>query len=323
MSILLEVEHLRTEYTVRRGLFGRPRRVHAVTDVSFQVAAGETVGLVGESGCGKSTIARTLLGLEQPSAGVIHLAGRDVTRPAGEDLRFLRRGVQMVFQDPYGSLNPRLRIGSVLEEVLQVNTSLRPLARRARALELLERVGLGGEHATRFPHQLSGGQRQRVGIARALAVEPKLILADEPVSALDVSVQAQMINLFRDLQAQLGLAYLFIAHDLAVVEYISDRVLVMYLGRIVEAATAARLFGAPRHPYTRALLAAIPDPSPAGQRTPPKPLAGDVPSPLAPPPGCAFHPRCPQAQEICRHECPVLLAEAADPTHQTACFFAG
>jgi oligopeptide/dipeptide ABC transporter ATP-binding protein len=323
MSTLLEVEHLSIVYPVRSGWLGRSRRLQAVNDVSFEVATGETVGLVGESGCGKSTIARALLGLEKPCAGTIRFANRDVTRAAGDELRFLRRGVQMVFQDPYGSLNPRLRIGAVLAEVLAANTSLRPLARQARVLQLLELVGLGREHINRFPHQLSGGQRQRVGIARALAVEPKLILADEPVSALDVSVQAQVINLFLDLQTRLELAYLFIAHDLAMVEYLSDRVLVMYLGRIVEAAPTASLFRSPRHPYTRALLAAIPDVANTARRAAPNPLAGDVPSPLAPPSGCAFHPRCPLAQEICKRKNPALESHPGDPAHQTACFFAG
>lgn len=319
MTPLLEVEHLKTYYPVRSGWFGRRRWVRAVDDVSFTVAAGETVGLVGESGCGKSTIARTLLGLETPTYGAIRFDGHDVTRARGAGLRALRRGIQMVFQDPNSSLNPRLRIGTVLEEVLTVNTRLRGGARRERLQELLALVGLGAEHAARFPHQLSGGQRQRVGIARALAVAPRLILADEPVSALDVSVQAQIINLLRDLQRRLGLAYLFIAHDLAVVEHVSDRILVMYLGHVVESAPAAALFRAPQHPYTQALLQAVPTLETG--RSPANVLTGDVPSPLAPPAGCAFHPRCPWVQERCRREAPAL-EPAGGAGHAAACFFA-
>ncbi len=319
MTPLLEVEHLKTYYPVRSGWFGRRRWVRAVDDVSFTVAAGETVGLVGESGCGKSTIARTLLGLETPTYGAIRFDGHDVTRARGAGLRALRRGIQMVFQDPNSSLNPRLRIGTVLEEVLTVNTQLRGHARRERLQELLALVGLGAEHAARFPHQLSGGQRQRVGIARALAVAPRLILADEPVSALDVTVQAQIINLLRDLQRRLGLAYLFIAHDLAVVEHVSDRILVMYLGHVVESAPAAALFRAPQHPYTQALLQAVPTLETG--RVPANVLTGDVPSPLAPPTGCAFHPRCPWVQERCRREAPGLEA-AGGAGHAAACFLA-
>lgn len=317
---LLDVEHLSVRYPVRHGWLGRRQWVRAVDDVSFSVAAGETVGLVGESGCGKSTLARTLLAMERPHAGSVRFDGLDVTRPRAAALRRLRRGVQMVFQDPFGSLNPRLRIGSMLEEVLTVNTPLRGRARRERATALLELVGLGAEHLRRWPHQLSGGQRQRVGIARALAVEPRLLLADEPVSALDVSVQAQIINLLGELQRRLGLAYLFVAHDLAVVEHISHRVLVMYLGRVVESAPAAELFSAPAHPYTRALLAALPRLDPEAGRLPAAP-PGDVPSPLHPPPGCPFHPRCPMAQALCRQARPELAPLAAGAAHAAACHF--
>ncbi len=256
---LLEIDNLTVSFPVRRGLFGRTRHVHAVNGVSLTVAEGEAVGLVGESGCGKSTLARTLLGLETAASGAMRWQGEEVLQARGAALRRLRRGVQMVFQDPYGSLNPRHRIGTMLREVLRANhEALDATGRETRIGELLRRVGLGPEHADRFPHQLSGGQRQRVGIARALAVNPRLLLADEPVSALDVSVQAQIINLFAELRRELGLAYLFIAHDLAVVEHLCDRVLVMYLGRIVESGPAAALFRSPRHPYTRALLAAVP-----------------------------------------------------------------
>lgn len=325
---LLEVEHLTVSHPVRSGLFGRTRFVHAVQDVSFTVDAGETVGLVGESGCGKSTLARTLLHLNAPTAGSIRFAGEDVTRVQGGRLDALRRGVQMVFQDPYGSLNPHHRIGTMLAEVLRVHApELAGAAREERIAELLGLAGLGPEHARRFPHQLSGGQRQRVGIARALAVKPRLILADEPVSALDVSVQAQIINLFRELQAKLGLAYLFIAHDLAVVEHLSRRVLVMYLGRIVESGPAAALFREPGHPYTQALLAAVPrlpDDAPAanGAAEPAGGVVSEPPSPLRPPAGCAFHPRCPRAREKCRQERPELRPCGREPGHLAACFFA-
>jgi oligopeptide/dipeptide ABC transporter ATP-binding protein len=316
---LLDIEHLSVRYPVRRGWLGRRAWVHAVDDVSFAIGAGETVGLVGESGCGKSSLARALLGLETACAGRIRFADADVTAARGPLRRRLLRGVQMVFQDPYGSLNPRRRIGSMLEEVLAVHSRLRGAARRERAVELLGLVGLEAEHLGRWPHQLSGGQRQRVGIARALAVEPRLLLADEPVSALDVSVQAQIINLLADLQEKLGLAYLFVAHDLAVVEHVRQRVLVMYLGRIVEAAPTAALFQTPAHPYTRALLAALPRLDAARRHVPAAP-PGDLPSPLAPPPGCAFHPRCPLAQDICRRVRPELEPLAADrPGHFAAC----
>lgn len=318
---ILEVEHVSVRYPAAAGLFGRRRWIRAVDDVSFTVAAGETVGLVGESGCGKSTLARALLRLEPVAGGCIRFAGSEVTHARGRQLQRLRRGLQMVFQDPYGSLNPRIRAGAVLVEVLKVNTELSAPARRQRVLELLELVGLGPEHMPRFPHQLSGGQRQRLGIARALAVGPKLILADEPVSSLDVSVQAQIINLFKDLQRKLNLAYLFIAHDLAVVEHLSGRVLVMYLGKVVESAPAEQLFRSPRHPYTRALLAAVPRLDADGKRVD-SPPAGDVPSPLAPPSGCAFHPRCPLAQARCRRETPLLEAAPTGPAHTAACFFA-
>jgi len=325
---LLEVAQLRTCYPVRTGLLGRVRLVRAVDGVSFSVAPGETLGLVGESGCGKSTLARTLLGLEPAAGGSIRFAGQDVTRARGPELRRLRRGMQMVFQDPFGSLNPCHRIGVMLDEVLRANSpELDRAGRRQRSDELLALVGLGVEHRERFPHQLSGGQRQRVGIARALAVAPKLLLADEPVSALDVSVQAQIIGLFQELQRRLGLACLFISHDLAVVEHLCRRVLVMYLGRIVEDAPAAELFRQPRHPYTRALLAAVPrlpDEAPPAAGAAGPPLTGDLPSPLAPPPGCRFHPRCPGATERCRRESPALrpAAGGAGGGHAVACHFA-
>ncbi len=314
---LLEVRDLQIYYPVRSGWFGARRYVRAVDGVSFDVESGETVGLVGESGCGKSTLGKAIVRLETPRAGSIRLAGRDLGRLNGAELRRARKNFQMIFQDPYGSLNPRLRIGRALDEVLALHTALSPAARRLRAAALLEQVGLRAEALDRYPHEFSGGQRQRIGIARALAAEPKLIVADEPVSALDVSVQAQIINLLQQLQRETGVAFLFIAHDLAVVEHISARILVMYLGRLVESGPSHEVCARPRHPYTAALLSAVPviDPDGKKQRIV---LEGDVPSPLDPPAGCAFHPRCPQADERCRRERPELRAD--DHGRAVACF---
>ena len=313
---LLEVENLKLHYPVRGGMFAPRRFVRAVDGVSFQLEAGETIGLVGESGCGKSSLGRAVVRLETPTGGTIRVDGCDITALSGGALRRQRKNFQMIFQDPYGSLNPRLTVFSSLDEVLALHSKLDRDGRRRRAGELLELVGLESDFMNRYPHQFSGGQRQRIGIARALAAEPKLIVADEPVSALDVSVQAQIINLLEDIQNQTGTAFLFIAHDLAVVEHISRRIMVMYLGRIVEEGPAAEVCGTPRHPYTKALLSAVPRIDGGGKRR--IVLSGDVPSPLTPPDGCAFHPRCPLAKP----ECAAKRPELDGNTHKCACFFA-
>ena len=316
---LLEVENLKVHYPVRGSWFRPKRFVRAVDGVSFSLEAGETVGLVGESGCGKSTLGRALVRLEEPTAGRVLLDGKDMAALHGRELRRARRNFQMIFQDPYGSLNPRLTVWGALDEVLALHSGLEREARRRRAVELLDRVGLPAEALYRYPHQFSGGQRQRIGIARALAAEPRFIVADEPVSALDVSVQASIINLLDDIRRETGTSFLFIAHDLAVVEHISSRILVMYLGHIVESAPSRELVAAPLHPYRRALLSAVPTVDAAGRKR--IVLPGDVPSPLSPPGGCPFHPRCPRAQERCRRERPVLRATAADGARSCACFF--
>jgi oligopeptide/dipeptide ABC transporter ATP-binding protein len=315
---LLEVENLARHYDVKTGLIfgGTSGVVRAVDGISFKLHRGETLALVGESGCGKSTTARLVLRLIDPTAGSIYFEGRDITDLAGESLRKLRRRMQIVFQDPFASLNPRMRVGEILEEPLIVHSVGDRTTRRARVEQLLSLVGLAGYHAQRYPHEFSGGQRQRVGIARALAVEPSLVVCDEPVSALDVSIQAQVVNLLKDLQARLGLSYLFIAHDLAVVKHMADRVAVMYLGQIVEQAPKDALFADPRHPYTRTLLAAIPRPDPHRDRHR-QVAGGDVPSPMNPPSGCRFHTRCPFVVERCRVETPVLMPWAEE--HVTAC----
>ncbi len=297
---LLQAEALGVTFATPRG------PLHAVRDVSLNIEAGETVGLVGESGCGKSTLGRALMRLEPISAGRVLLDGRDMRQARGAALATLRTRVQMVFQDPYGSLNPRRRIGSILAQPLHINGVARA-ATRSRVVELLDQVGLAQDAAARYPHEFSGGQRQRIGIARALALTPSLIICDEPVSALDVSVRAQVINLLMDLQQRLGIAYLFISHDLTVVEHLCDRVLVMYLGRIVESGSRAQLWRRPLHPYTRALLAAAPVADPTRARARARQLLpGELPSPLAPPSGCAFHTRCPMVQDRCRLEPPPL-----------------
>lgn len=313
---LLEVKHLKLYYPVNHGWFHRKAFVRAVDDVSFTLESGETLGLVGESGCGKSSLGRTLVRLEKPTAGEIILNGKNILELKGSALRRERKNFQMIFQDPYGSLNPRLTVLQALDEVLRLHSRRSAAERKERALELLGLVGLEKELLYRYPHQFSGGQRQRIGIARALAAEPELIIADEPVSALDVSVQAQIINLLKDIQSKTGTAFLFIAHDLAVVEHISSRILVMYLGRIVESGPAREVCGAPRHPYTKALLSAVPRIGSDGKKR--IILEGDVPSPLSPPSGCHFHPRCPLAQERCRCETP----ELGEGSHSCACFFA-
>jgi oligopeptide transport system ATP-binding protein len=322
-EVLLEVRNLVKHFSVGGGLFGgRAGTVRAVDGISFTLRRGETLGLVGESGCGKTTTGRCILQLERPTSGQILFEGRDLGALSDTELRPMRRRMQVIFQDPYASLNPRMTVGQILAEPLAVHGVVPDRqARRARVRDLLSRVGLLPQHADRYPHQMSGGQRQRVGIARALAVEPSLIVCDEPVSALDVSIQAQIINLLEDLQAELGLTYLFIAHDLAVVRHISDRVAVMYLGKIVEVADRRELYDTPLHPYTRALLAAVPIPDPVLEaRRTHSVLTGEVPSPLNPPAGCVFHPRCPIAVERCRGEVPPL--REVTPGHWAACLLA-
>jgi len=312
------VRNLVKHFPVQGGLFSRTvDRVHAVDGVSFEIAAGETLGLVGESGCGKSTTGRCILRLIEPTSGEVRFDGRDVMAADARGLRELARGMQIIFQDPFASLNPRMTVGAIIGEALTIHKLARNVREYdERVVNLLETVGLHADYRSRYPHEFSGGQRQRIGIARALAVSPRLIVCDEPVSALDVSIQAQVINLLEDLQRQFGLTYLFIAHDLSVVEHISRRVAVMYLGRIVELASAHDLYATPRHPYTEALLSAVPVPDPAAKRQRIV-LQGDVPNPIRPPAGCHFHPRCPHAMERCRSEAP-LLREVA-PGHLAAC----
>jgi oligopeptide transport system ATP-binding protein len=320
---LLQVDRLVKHFTVGGGFFGRaPGLVRAVDDVSFEVRRGETVGLVGESGCGKTTTGRCILRLEQPTSGRILFEGVDLAALDEEALRAVRRRMQVIFQDPYASLNPRMTVGDILAEPLKVHAIVRDAAKRkARVQELLAQVGLLPQHARRYPHQLSGGQRQRVGVARALAMEPSLIVCDEPVSALDVSIQAQIVNLLEDLQARLGLTYLFIAHDLSVVRHLSDRVVVMYLGKVAEVADRKSLYEDPVHPYTRALLSAVPIPDPKVEaRRERTVLRGEVPSPLKPPSGCVFHPRCPIAVARCTAEVPAL--REIRPGHWGACHLA-
>jgi oligopeptide transport system ATP-binding protein len=319
--MLLEVKDLKVHFPVLHGVLGRVQDyVKAVDGVSFTIEPGETLGLVGESGCGKTTMGRAIVRLIEPTSGSILFEGEDLAGMNPKELRARRRKLQMIFQDPYGSLNPRFTIEEVIGEALDIhNLAESAPARRNRIAELLAAVGLDPAHAQRYPHEFSGGQRQRIGIARALAVEPKLIVCDEPVSALDVSVQAQIINLLQDLQQERGLAYLFIAHDLAVVEHISRRVLVMYLGKIVEVGEAKAIIAAPKHPYTQALISAVPvvDPESKRQRIL---LPGDVPSPIHPPSGCPFHPRCPVAElPRCQTEAPAL--REIGPGHYGACHF--
>ena len=323
-EMVLELTEVVKQFPVRSDrLFGRGREtVHAVDGVSLRVRRGETVGLVGETGCGKSTLARCITRLYNLTSGTVVFDGADISQLPARRLRPYRRKMQMVFQDPYGSLNPRRRVGSIIADPFAANGIVSGAARKLRVQELMELVGLNPEHFNRFPAEFSGGQRQRIGLARALALQPDLLVCDEPVSALDVSIQAQVINLLADLQGKLGLTYIFIAHDLSVVRHVSDRIAVMYLGRIVEIGETEALFRAPRHPYTQALLSAVPTPDPdlisaAGPVT----LTGDVPSPIHPPAGCRFHPRCPRVQSRCRTEDPVLTVADGDQQHAAACHF--
>jgi oligopeptide transport system ATP-binding protein len=322
-EVLLEVRNLVKHFPVGAGFLGRSGgTVRAVDGVSFSLRRGETLGLVGESGCGKTTTGRCILQLERPTSGQIVFEGTDLATHSEQQLRELRRHMQVIFQDPYSSLNPRMTIGQILAEPLKVHRLVSgKAAREKRIQELLAQVGLLPQHAHRYPHQLSGGQRQRVGIARALAMEPSLIICDEPVSALDVSIQAQIINLLEELQSRLGLTYLFIAHDLSVVRHISDRVVVMYLGKVAEVADRQALYEAPVHPYTRALLSAVPIPDPRLEATRERTvLRGEIPSSLTPPGGCVFHPRCPIAEARCSAEIPLL--REIHPGHWGACHLA-
>ena len=304
-DVVLEAVDLARHYEVRRGMFAGRATVKALDGASFTLARGRTLAVVGESGCGKSTLARLITLIEPPTAGTLAFDGTDVTGADGERLRKLRQMVQIVFQDPYGSLNPRKKVGAILGEPLVINTGLDAAERRARAEEMMGKVGLRPEHYGRYPHMFSGGQRQRIAIARALMLRPRILVADEPVSALDVSIQAQVLNLLMDLQEELDLAYLFISHDLSVVRHIADEVMVMYLGRSVEQGPVEAIFARPRHPYTQALLASTPAVDPAHRRQRVA-LKGELPSPLDPPPGCAFHRRCPYATELCARERPEL-----------------
>jgi oligopeptide/dipeptide ABC transporter ATP-binding protein len=322
---LLEVTGLKKHFPIKSGILKRTTgQVYAVDGISFSVEKGETLGLVGESGCGKSTTGRAVLRLIAPTAGTITFEGVDVMAASKAQMQTLRRHMQIIFQDPYASLNPRMRVRNIVGESLKIHNIGTEAERKKRVFELLETVGLSVEHAERYPHEFSGGQRQRIGIARALALNPKLIICDEPVSALDVSIRAQVINLLEDLQDELDLTYLVIAHDLSVVKHISNRVAVMYLGKIVEISDSAVLYDQPQHPYTEALLSAVPIPDPTTERARRRIiLEGDVPSPANPPRGCVFHPRCPRAQEVCPTTMPVLASTGGDAgqRHEVACYF--
>lgn len=322
-NTLLRVENLEMHFPITQGILIQKKigAVRAVDGISFEVKRGETLGLVGESGCGKSTTGRTILHLSKATGGKIVFQGQDITGLKGEALKKIRRHMTMIFQDPYASLNPRMTVANIISEPLLIHGIGTPKERQDKVNELLELVGLSRYYANRYPHEFSGGQRQRVGIARALAAEPEFIVADEPVSALDVSIQAQVVNLMEDLQNRLGLTYLFVAHDLSVVRHISDRVAVMYLGKIVELANRDEIYERPAHPYTRALLSAVPIPDPKAERQRKRViLAGDVPSPVNPPPACRFHTRCPLAQQICREQEPEFRDMGGG--HFAACHFA-
>ena len=322
-DVLVRLSGVVKHFPITAGLIRRKEvgRVHAVDGVDLEIRRGETLGLVGESGCGKSTLARLITGLQPVTGGSITFEGEDLTQLSRKQMTPYRREIQMIFQDPYGSLNPRRRVGSIIGDPFDIHDVADGAERKKLVQELMEVVGLNPEHFNRFPAEFSGGQRQRIGVARALALKPKLIVCDEPVSALDVSIQAQVINLLADLQKEFGLTYLFIAHDLSVVRHVSDRVAVMYLGKVGEQAAADELFAHPRHPYTGALLSAVPVPDPdrAGTKKRVR-LLGDVPSPIDPPSGCRFHPRCPKAEPDCAVVDPVLTSHAGDPAdHVTAC----
>ena len=317
---LLEVDDLRVHFPVKHGVFARASgTVKAVDGVSLRIEPGETLGLVGESGCGKTTLGRAIVRLIDPTSGAVRLEGENIAALNDAQLRARRRKLQMIFQDPYTSLDPRMTVAEIIGEALDIHGLARGAERPKRIAELLASVGLDATHAQRYPHEFSGGQRQRIGIARALAVEPKLIVCDEPVSALDVSVQAQIINLLQDLQRDRGVAYLFVAHDVAVVEHISRRVMVMYLGKVVELGPAAAVVSSPQHPYTQALISAVPQIDPVTQR-PRILLTGEIPSPLNPPSGCPFQPRCPRAESKCRSEIPAF--RQVRPAHWASCHFA-
>ncbi|MEK5078223.1 dipeptide ABC transporter ATP-binding protein [Solibacillus sp. FSL W7-1436] len=319
---LLKVEGLKQYFPIKGGFLGRTvNHVKAVDDISFTIYEGETVSIVGESGCGKSTTGRAILRLEEPTDGSVVFQGTDITKIPKGEMRKFRKDLQIIFQDPYASINPRQTVASVLNEAMHIQNVLPPNQRRARIEQLLETVGLRPYQADRYPHEFSGGQRQRIGIARALSVDPKLIICDEAVSALDVSIQAQVLNLLEELQNEYGLTYLFISHDLGVVRHISDRIIVMYLGKIVEIADKTSLFENPQHPYTKALLSAIPVPDPDAVKSRIV-LKGDVPSPIDPPQGCRFHTRCPFATDKCRTEEPVLRTSSImKNTHEAACHY--
>ena len=319
-DILLEVTDLQTYFPIQKGLLRKiVGYVKAVDGVSFKIARGKTLGLVGESGCGKTTVGRTILNLIDATGGSVKFEGDEVLDKRGAEMRLLRRDMQLIFQDPYGSLNPRMTVGNIVGEALTAHGIAKGGERNEMVKSLFIKSGLSATHINRYPHEFSGGQRQRVGIARALALQPKLIICDEPVSALDVSIQSQIVNLLQDLQEEFGLTFLFIAHDLAVVEHISDYVAVMYLGRIVEYATADELYANPQHPYTKALMSAIPQPDP-NKRTSRTILEGEVPSPSNPPPGCPFHPRCPQASDECKINVPTLENKATCNEHIVSCW---
>lgn len=317
-EIILEAKNIKKHFPIRKGLLLREvGSVKAVDDVSLIVRKGETLGLVGESGCGKSTLGRTLIRLYEPTAGNIDFAGKNFLKLRGEELRLQRKNIQMIFQDPYASLDPRMTVGQIIRQPMDIHKVGSAKEREQRVIELIELVGLRKGHVNRYPHEFSGGQRQRISIARAIALNPELVICDEPVSALDVSIQAQILNLLKDLQQKLALTYVFISHDLSVIEHVCDRVAVMYLGKIVEVATREELFANPKHPYTQALIAAIPRVG-HGKKRIKKSLGGEVPSPINPPSGCAFHPRCPHKMDICSSQTPQLDGNGSG--HQKACW---